>query len=139
MIAKSLPKEPRIFTMAHELKHHLTDSSLGYSYCDQSNVSEHIEIGAEIFAAELIFPEQNFTAWMEMHGIKAKKCEPETIVHLKRDTKTTLSYSGLVKRAEFLGFIDLGAFARIKWKNLEEEIYGVPIYKKRRLRRKARA
>ncbi len=137
MISKNLPEEPRIFTMAHELKHHLTDSDLGFSYCDQ--YAKKIEIGAEIFAAELIFPEQDFTAWMEDRGIRAKKCKSETIVHLKRDTKTTLSYSGLVKRAEFLGFIDPGAFARIKWKKLEEEIYGMPIYKKLRLRQKARA
>src|SRR5690348_3498925 len=56
MLAKGLPEDPMVFTMAHELKHHLTDSDLSLSYCDLSNEREPIEIGAEVFAAELIYP-----------------------------------------------------------------------------------
>src|SRR5574341_1033479 len=33
MIADHLPPEPRIFTLAHELKHHLVDRDLSLAYC----------------------------------------------------------------------------------------------------------
>jgi len=46
MIVKELPEEPKIFTMAHELKHHLKDQDLKMIHCGTSNVHEHIEIGA---------------------------------------------------------------------------------------------
>lgn len=60
MLAGNLPLDPHVFTMAHELKHFLRDRQLGISYCDQSNINRSIEIGAEIFAEELIFPDQYF-------------------------------------------------------------------------------
>ena len=53
MLAKNLPQDPMVFTMAHELKHFYKDRDLGVSYCDQSNITKTLEIGAEIFAAEL--------------------------------------------------------------------------------------
>jgi Zn-dependent peptidase ImmA (M78 family) len=37
MLSKGLPEDPMVFTMAHELKHHLADSELAVSYCDYSN------------------------------------------------------------------------------------------------------
>src|SRR5208337_5613927 len=33
MLYKDLPDDPMVFTMGHELKHHLVDSELAVSYC----------------------------------------------------------------------------------------------------------
>jgi len=130
VLARQLPPEPMVFTMAHELKHHLVDQGLTISYCDPSNEQEPIEIGAEVFAAELIFPEQDFIDCLKQMGIGQRKCTPEALVRLKRETQTTLSYTGLAKRAEYLNFAPFGSLARIKWKKLEEQIYGEPLYKR---------
>ena len=137
VLARHLPPEPLIFTMAHELKHHLVDRGLGLSYCDVSNQREPIEIGAEVFAAELIFPEQEFVKWLRQMGIGPRQCTPEVLVRLKQETQTTLSYAGLAKRAEFLNFAPAGSLAKVPWKKLEEQIYGEPFYK--RLLRSQRA
>jgi hypothetical protein len=51
------------------------------------------------------------------------------LVRLKHESRTTLSYAGLAKRAEFLGYAGVGSLAKIKWKKIEEEIYGEPIHK----------
>ncbi len=72
----------------------LTDSQLALTYCHTQNVSEAIEIGAEIFAAELIFPECDFITWMERNGVQRGNCTPEVLVQLKHETRTTLSWSG---------------------------------------------
>jgi hypothetical protein len=130
MIAKSLPVEQRIFTMGHELKHHLTDREIGVSYCDQSNRGEPIEIGAEIFAAELIFPEQDFAAALEAMGVIYGHCDARAIVLLKDRSRTTLSYTSLAKRAEWLGFAPEQSLQRVRWKKLAEEILGEPVYKR---------
>lgn len=129
LLARHLPPEPLIFTMAHELKHHLVDRGLGLSYCDASNQREPMEIGAEVFAAELIFPERDFVAWLQQRGVGAHQCSPEILVRLKRETQTTLSYAGLAKRAEFLNFAAAGSLARVAWKKLEAQLYGEPFYK----------
>ncbi len=138
MLARGLPQDPMVFTMGHELKHHLVDRDLGISYCDASNDNEPIEIGAEIFAAELIFPEQDFINKLTSMGVTFGNCKPESLVRLKRETQTTLSYAGLAKRAEFLGFARTGSFTKTRWKALEEQIYGEPVYKRiLRLRRRS--
>jgi Zn-dependent peptidase ImmA (M78 family) len=129
MLAKGLPDDPMIFTMGHELKHHLVDRDSIVALCDPSNQSAEIEIGAEIFAAELIYPEQMFRDHLHAMGVSTGTCTPEQIVALKHDTKTTLSYTGLAKRAEFLGFAQEHSMAKVAWKKLEENIYGVPLYK----------
>jgi Zn-dependent peptidase ImmA (M78 family) len=137
LLAKGLPDEPRIFTMAHELKHHLEDRQLGRSFCDPSNDSDALEIGAEVFAAELIFPEADFAQAARDQGIEAGKMTPEDLVRLKRATNTTLSYAGLLKRSYRLGLAAVGSLDGVKWKVLEERIYGRPVYK-RLLERKRR-
>jgi Zn-dependent peptidase ImmA (M78 family) len=136
LLAKGLPQDPMVFTMAHELKHHLTDRGLSLSYCDASNQSNPIEIGAEIFAAELIYPDEDFAAQLARMGVQRGTCTPEILVRLKHETQTTLSYAGLAKRSEFMGFSQPGSLARVKWKKLEEQIYGPPIYSFYRRRRK---
>src|SRR5918996_1630250 len=120
MIAKGLPKDPMVFTMAHELKHFFRDRDLGISYCDQSNLKKSIEIGAEIFAAELLFPDRDFVAHMNRMGIRTNQCLPKNLVQLKRQTGTTLSYAGLAIKAERLGFAPSHSLTTIKtWRRLE--------------------
>jgi Zn-dependent peptidase ImmA (M78 family) len=135
MLAKGLPQDPMVFTMGHELKHHLTDSGSSLSYCDASNQSDPIEIGAEIFAAELIYPDDDFRSDLEEMKIAPGQCTPEVLVKLKHETRTTLSYAGLAKRAEFMGFAVEGSLDKVKWKKIEEDIYGEPIHKWLRRRR----
>lgn len=130
VIVKGLPDDPTIFTMAHELKHHLADGDLPIACCEANPRNEMIEIGAEVFAAELIFPEASFSQMLQERGIEPGHCTAETLVHLKRNTQTTLSYAGLAKRAEFLHFATPGAFERVMWKKLEEQIFGEPTYKR---------
>jgi Zn-dependent peptidase ImmA (M78 family) len=129
MLAKGLPDDPMIFTMGHELKHHLVDRDLPIACCSDRNANEHIEIGAEVFAAELIFPEADFIQTLTAKGIFRGKCTPEDLVRLKRDTRTTLSYASLAKRATFLGFCETGSLDKVAWKKLEEKLFGEPIYK----------
>src|SRR5678815_3349209 len=66
LLAKGLPQDPMVFTMAHELKHFFRDRDLGINFCDQSNLSKTVELGAEIFAAELIYPDQDFVKHMRV-------------------------------------------------------------------------
>jgi Zn-dependent peptidase ImmA (M78 family) len=130
MLVKGLPDDPMVFTMAHELKHHLVDRNLQLACCSDRNAHQHVEIGAEIFAAEFIYPEQDFVAALGSMGVGVGDCTPEILVRLKRETRTTLSYAGLAKRAMFLGFAEPKSLDGVKWKKLEEELYGEPLYKK---------
>jgi Zn-dependent peptidase ImmA (M78 family) len=129
MLQRGLPEDPMVFTMAHELKHHLADRDRGMIYCDPSNQNEMIEIGAEVFAAEFIFPEEDFRRSMVERRIGLGRCRAEDLVHLKHETRTTLSYAGLVKRAEFLGYAAPGSLANVRWRDLDERLYGEPRYK----------
>ena len=65
-------------------------------------------------------------------------CTAEALVQLKHETQTTLSYAALAKRAEFLEFAKDGAFVKVKWTQLEEAMYGEPIYKRIQRHRSAR-
>jgi Zn-dependent peptidase ImmA (M78 family) len=124
MLAKSLPQDPMVFTMAHELKHFYKDRDLGVSYCDQSNITKTLEIGAEIFAAELIFPDRDFVAQLNKMRIRKDQCLPRTIVELKHRPKTTLSYAGLAIKAERLRFAPPNSLTKVKtWRNFER-LYG---------------
>ena len=130
MLVKGLPEDPTVFTMAHELKHHLTDRDLQLACCSDRNANQHIEIGAEVFAAELIFPDSDFLELLAQRGVTKGRCSPDAIVRLKHDTGTTLSYAGLAKRATFHGLAPAGSLDGIQWKKLEERIYGEPLYKR---------
>jgi len=127
MLAKGLPRDPMAFTMAHELKHFYRDRDLGISYCDQSNLNRSLEIGAEIFAAELLFPDRDFVAHMKMIGIRRDECLPKTLVHLKRKTGTTLSYAGLAIKAERLGFAPSHSLTTVKTWRKFEALYDEPM------------
>jgi IrrE N-terminal-like domain len=128
MLARGLPQDPLVFTMAHELKHFFRDRHLGVSYCDQSNTTRTLEIGAEIFASELIFPDRDFIEHMEKMGIREDQCLPRTLVRLKQKTRTTLSYAGLAIKAERLRFAPVGSLSRVKtWRKLERIFGSDPI------------
>ncbi len=127
MLAKGLPRDPMAFTMAHELKHFFRDRDLGISYCDQSNLNKNLEVGAEIFAAELLFPDRDFVSLMTRMGIRRDQCLPKTLIQLKHQTGTTLSYAGLAIKAERLGFAPSHSLTTIKtWRRLEA-IYSPPL------------
>ena len=133
MLASGLPQDPKVFTMAHELKHFYRDRHLGISYCDQSNLGKTLEIGAEIFAAELLFPDKDFMTQMRLMRIGTNQCLPRTLVGLKQKTRTTLSYAGLAIKAERLGYAPPRSLTTIKTWRKFEEIYGararrVPTY-----------
>lgn len=139
MVPASLPTTPYMFTLAHELKHHLVDEGLPVAYCETRIRPEPIEIGAEVFAAELMFPDEDFERALEDMGVAKGRCSPKMVVQLKHKVKATLSYTGLAKKAEFLGFAPKGAFANIRWKKLEEELFGEPLYKRiRRYKQRSR-
>jgi Zn-dependent peptidase ImmA (M78 family) len=129
MVASGLPSEPMIFTLGHELKHHLVDRDSGGGFCSESNRDDAIEIGAEIFAAELIFPEEDFCKQMVVMGVEQGQCTAETIVRLKHETTTTMSHAALAKRAEYLRFAPEGSLQAVKWTKLTEKLYGEPLYK----------
>ncbi len=118
------------------MKHHLVDQDSAVSYCDFSNQNVIGEIAAEVFAAELILPQTLFTELLESAGVAPGACTADDIVHLKVASKTTLSYQGLVKMAEFLGFAERGSMRKVKFRKRQEDLYGGPIYKQIQRRRK---
>lgn len=139
MISRNLPDEPQIFTMAHELKHHLVDQEQLTSFCHDKNMSDMHEIGAEVFAAELIYPQQLFIEDLTEMGVTRDNFQPKDLVDLKRRTKTTMPYAGLAKRAVFLRYSSDDDLKGIKWKKLEVSLYGEPDYKRFLAYRRARS
>jgi Zn-dependent peptidase ImmA (M78 family) len=111
MLAGGLPDEPTIFTMAHELKHHLVDSKSESVLCVTDNQMRRVEIGAEVFAAELIYPEKDFVydLFRLLRGMP-QSVTPELLRELKRKTQTTLSFAALAKRATLLRLADEKTF-----------------------------
>lgn len=126
MVNAALPDDPYIFTLGHELKHHLVDAGSILSYCDASNESAMMEIGAEVFAAELLFSESAFRQQLDALGVVPPNCTAEHLVHLKHRTQTTLSYSGLAKRTMRLGFAREGSLPNGGWRMIEDSFYPNP-------------
>lgn len=129
MVSRSLPEAPALFTMCHELKHYLVDRNLKSLLCGDYNQDEEIEVGAEIFAAEMLFPDADLISYLFQMGIKEGECTPEDLVRLKHSTKATISYAAMVKKVYFLGFAPQGSLEKVQWMKLEEQMYGVSIYK----------
>jgi Zn-dependent peptidase ImmA (M78 family) len=121
MLAGGLPDEPTIFTMAHELKHHLVDSQAGTVLCRTDEQIRRVEIGAEVFAAELIYPEKDFVydLFRLLRGMP-QRVTPEVLTELKRKTQTTLSYAALAKRTVLLGLANEKTFHEVRWGKLEK-------------------
>ena len=132
-IQRDLPDEPKIFAMIHELKHHYCDRQAiggGFVQCGDYEANELIEKGAEVFAAEFIYPEANFASDLSRLNITA--WQAEDFVHLKRQCCAKVSYQFLCKRLERLRLIAPNQFVRIQFKKLEGEMFGVPFYRQRR-------
>lgn len=137
-----MPIEPRLFSLAHELKHHYVDSAAHphrkFDCFPGANPrSDLVEIGAEVFAAEFIYPEHEFLAWVRS-TLGHNPCTAETVVHLKRACEAHISYTFLTKRLERLGVVAPGAFAKVRFKKLEEELFGLPPYRRSYLARRTR-
>lgn len=120
LLAGGLPDEPTIFTMAHELKHHLVDSNARTVLCRSDEQAQRIEIGAEVFAAEFIYPEKDFVydLFRLLRGMP-RTVSPEILVELKRKTETTLSYAALAKRSVLLNLASEATFRDVRWGALE--------------------
>lgn len=134
-IRENLPDEPKIFALIHELKHHYCDQSVladGTISCGDYNASEPLEIGAEVFAAEFIYPEEEFLR--DVRAWSIENWQPEDVVNFKRTCKAKVSYKFITKRLEFLHVARAGTFDEVKFQKLEEQMYGVPFYKRRRNR-----
>jgi Zn-dependent peptidase ImmA (M78 family) len=138
-VQPNLPNEPKLFALVHELKHHYRDREAlgaGVIHCGDYDRNEQIEKGAEVFAAEFIYPEAEFAQDLVPRGITTWR--PEDVVSLKRDCNAKVSYMFLCKRLERLGLVAPGAFAGVKFQSLERDLYGVPFYQRRRRARTTR-
>ncbi len=132
LLNKNLPREPMLFSLAHELKHHYLDRGIihdGQIRCGDYNANQTIEIAAEIFAAEFIYPEAEMQELVCSIGITPQTCSPEKIIELKRVCPASISYSFIVKRLERFGLCQKGEYKKFHFQKLEEKLYGVPIYK----------
>jgi Zn-dependent peptidase ImmA (M78 family) len=142
LINKKLPREPKLFSMVHELKHHYVDQSIineGKIRCGDYNANQTIEIAAEVFAAEFIYPESEMLALLSELGITKDNCSPEKVVEFKRKCAAVVSYKFIVKRFEWFRLCAGGAYKKIKFQNLEESLYGRPFYKEEWFKRHRQA
>lgn len=125
MVNKKLIKqiEPKVFTLAHELKHHLMDEVHSVSLCSEDNEQITAERAADVFAGELIYPTDMMISQVEGYGIKKGSCTPNDIVRLKHETKTTLSHLAIAIRLSRLGWVLPVAIKGVKWNNLRDLLY----------------
>jgi Zn-dependent peptidase ImmA (M78 family) len=127
------PREPRLFALAHELKHHYLDREKimnGQIECGDYNANEFIEKGAEVFAAEFIYPELEMRQLIGQMGITSLSCTARTIVNFKRACPACISYTFIVKRFVRFGLCQPTAFSKVQFTKIEEQIYGLPVYKR---------
>lgn len=133
LLNMGLPREPRLFALAHELKHHCLDQQQilgGQIECGDYNANEVIEKGAEVFAAEFIYPEMEMRKLIGEMGITNRTCTPEAIVEFKRACKACVSYTFIVKRFTRFRLYDPSSLGRVQFTKLEEKMYGLPVYKR---------
>ncbi len=129
----TLPYEPKLFALVHELKHHYRDREAlgaGVIHCGDYDANELIEKGAEVFAAEFIYPEAEFAQDLESLDVTVRQASD--VVEIKRNCKAKVSYHFIRKRLERLGHITAGQFDGVQFQKLEDKIHGVPFYRRRR-------
>jgi Zn-dependent peptidase ImmA (M78 family) len=129
----TLPYEPKLFALVHELKHHFRDREVlgaGVIHCGDYDANELIEKGAEVFAAEFIYPESEFASDLQALGVSVR--EASDIVEIKRNCKAKVSYHFIRKRLERLSIIRAGQFDGVQFQKLEYQIYGQPYFRHRR-------
>jgi Zn-dependent peptidase ImmA (M78 family) len=132
-LQKNIPYEPKLFALIHELKHHYKDRvelGSGVISCGDYDANELIEKGAEVFAAEFIYPEAEFESDLDNLGLTIGQAAD--VVAFKRSCRARVSYRFICKRLERLGRIGAGQFNGVQFQKLEEEIHGVPFYRRRR-------
>lgn len=127
------PKEPKIFILSHELKHHYLDSSSvanGGMACHEISWSSRspLELSAQMFAAEFIYPEDEMKSLLDTMGIGQGNFEKEDLVHLMQACPALVSYSFLTRRLESFKIIERGAFKGIQFRKLEYSLIGKPFY-----------
>jgi Zn-dependent peptidase ImmA (M78 family) len=130
LVNQNMPREPRMFALIHELKHHLVDRTAIKDrrlQCGDYNAHELIEKGAEVFAAEFIYPEAEMRSLLQVVDIKAP-ATAEDLCRFKRECKAAVSFRFLTKRFEWFELCAPGAFAKVHFKQLYETLYP-PIYK----------
>jgi len=114
LLNMQLPEAPRLFAMVHELKHHYTDRHLLH-YCGEvTKRSPVIEIGAEVFAAEFIFPEKEFEQHVRNCGLSGS-ITAEDIVLLMYCSPVPVSYQFIQKSLTRLGLITKDQFKGVKF------------------------
>jgi Zn-dependent peptidase ImmA (M78 family) len=132
-LQRSIPYEPKLFALIHELKHHYRDRAAlgsGVIHCGDYDANELIEKGAEVFAAEFIYPESEFEDDLDNLGLTVT--QPADVVAFKRSCRARVSYRFICKRLERLARINPGQFDGIQFQKLEEQIHGAPFYQRRR-------
>lgn len=130
---QKIPEQPKLFALIHELKHHYCDRTAlgsGVIHCGDYDRNELIEKGAEVFAAEFIYPEaefaEDFSRGRSDNAAGRSCCGVQTLL------QGQVSYRFICKRLERLGLISLGSFDSIHFQKLEEQIHGVPFYRRTR-------
>ena len=132
LVNRSLPKEPRLFAMVHELKHHYCDQKLlknGQIRCGDYNANELIEKAAEVFAAEFIYPSREFLDCAESLGLKKGEVTPEEVVELRRACGAPISYKFLQKLPCVVWVYQPRRVCKGAVSEARREICGVPIYR----------
>lgn len=114
--------EPKVFTMAHELKHHLADNVSGVSFCSDDNEKVLVERAADAFASELIYPGSLLIQDLQSRDIEKGKCTANDIVRLKHESRTTMSHTALALKVTRLGYSD-AVVLKTRWHTLRNELY----------------
>lgn len=131
-LQRRLPDEPKLFALIHELKHHYCDRKAlgaGVIHCGDYDANELIEKGAEVFAAEFIYPQAEFAADLTRLNLSFR--EASDVVTLKQACKAKVSYKFICKRLERLGHIASAQFDGVHFQKLEDQMFGVPFYRRR--------
>jgi Zn-dependent peptidase ImmA (M78 family) len=130
-LQRRLPDEPKLFALLHELKHHYRDREAlgaGVIHCGDYDANELIEKGAEVFAAEFIYPEAEFAD--DIAHLNLSFREPADVVTVKQACKAKVSYKFICKRLERLGHITAGQFNGVQFQKLEYQMCGVPVWRR---------
>ena len=81
-----------------------------------------------LFAAEFIYPEVEFAAEVAALGVAC--WDAESIALLKRGCRAKVSYQFLCKRFARLGLIGRDQYDGVQFRKLEEQMFGVPFYRR---------
>jgi Zn-dependent peptidase ImmA (M78 family) len=131
LLKKDLPREPKMFALVHELKHHFLDRQLiadGKMQCGDYNANRTTEIAAEEFAAEFLYPAEEMKQLLASRPLKASQITPEEIVEIKRLLPIHVSYAFIRKRMERFNLLSKNQFAEVQFQKLEDRLYP-PFYK----------